>query len=205
MNISQPVIEMGHSPLSTGIILRRYVPFFLILLTTLFSCASAGRSTRGLNARELNLSYMPPYSGAVRYGITNRLEGRVSSWLETGAFDLYLHSPQDEQILGYGLALGTYGNFSKHVYFTSGTLGTSIHKRFYPYITYTAYFPKHKHLFGSYDISLGCEARVYKTKKTKILITLTPEIIYAPYFYGYPFWTKIVGTIGLGITLSPKD
>ena len=181
--------------------------FYISIIFYLLSCASAGRSTRGLKPAQLNISYMPPYSGAVRLGISPNVETRISYWFETPAVDLYIHTANENNALNYGFTIGklfSYEKEKRNSYFASLILGTGFKKRYYPYITYTQFTDFTKLKPSAWDLSFGCETVVYKNDSNSYEFVLTPELIIAPYFDGYPLNTPIVGTIGLGVSFDFK-
>ena len=182
---------------------KRYLLFPLIAATalSLSACAGAGRSTRGLDSGQLEISYIPPYSGTARLGIVDNFEIRYSIWFEAQAFDLYLHTNNESNLFNYGLVVGEIfppGSDQKNSYYVSAVLGSNFKHRYYPYITYTHYTDFVKIHPKMWDLSFGCEIIVYTSNSKQFQFRLTPEFIIAPYFDDYPLNTPVVATIGLG-------
>ncbi len=184
--------------------------YLFLSLGLMSACATANRSTRGLNPGTVNISYMPPFSGAVRVGLSKNIESRFSYWYSRPVIDLFTHTSNPDNLFNYGLAGGIvlkpfWYNASEFTtfYFTSLTVGSSVKARFYPYLTFSYYSDLlHSGQSDSWDLAAGCETLVYKFKDSGNELILTPEIILAPYFDGYPFNTMFLGTVGFGISFD---
>lgn len=189
-------------PINRLILMKKFADLFFILVTAsvLAGCASAGRSTRGLDAGQLEVSYIPPFSGSARLGIIDNVETRYALWFEMQEFDIYVHTNNENRLFNYGLALGKlFPVEDGNLYFVSFVLGSNFKHRYYPYITYTHYTDFAKFYPQYWDLSLGCEIIVYTSNSKQFQFRLTPEFIIAPYFDTYPFNTPVVASIGLGI------
>ncbi|GEM_PF-3621363 len=193
-------------------IIKKSCPNYFLLLLSLISgsllsaCASAGRSTRGLDSGQLQISYLPPFSGSARLGIIDNFEIRYGLWFEAQEFDLYLHTKNESYPLNGGLVIGKLFPAEAHhdIYFVSFVLGSNFKHHYYPYITYTHYtdFIKLHPIY--WDLSFGCEIIMYTSKNKNFQFRLSPEFIIAPYFNSYPFNTPFVATLGLGFVFDLK-
>ena len=180
---------------------------FILFISFFLDCATANRSTRGLKPRQINVSYIPPFAGALRIGISSNIETRFSWWFERPVVDIFIHSNNDSSFINFGWAGGAILKFfpnseGPNVYFSSVTLGMHYKKRLFPYLTYSYFSNLINSKNNDYQIALGCETVIYRFNKSRHEIIITPEIIWAPAFDTYPFNTKFLGTIGLGFTFG---
>jgi hypothetical protein len=84
--------------------------FYIILITTavlnLVGCISL-RSGEGLSEGEMNINYIAPLAGSVRYGVANNIEVRTTATASIITYDIYLHTHSIENKFNFGFMLGS--------------------------------------------------------------------------------------------------
>lgn len=154
---------------------------FILSSVTFFSGCFALRSAEGLAAGELNVNYVAPLAGSIRYGVTDNVEARFSIIGETYNYDLYLHTHFDSGHLNYGVMFGVNTIWDrKPFYYAGGMLGKKLNEYFSPYAALTGLYDTERkkiRMDQSY-ISIGNETMI-RLFNSKVYLNLTPEVSFS--------------------------
>lgn len=152
----------------------------ILIIFLLFSGCWSLRSAQGLSEGELNVNYVAPVAGSIRYGIVDNVETRFVLAFENKDYDLFIHTNKTDNSFNYGVSLGvsTLNNIRYNAY-SCFVLSKRINKYLNPYAS--VFIPyvseKKKILLSSGYCSLGSDVRIPITKQISFL--LTPEIGHA--------------------------
>jgi len=163
--------------------MKKYLVMVFVSLSVLvFSGCFALRSAEGLNEGELNVNYIAPLAGSVRYGVTDNVETRFTIAGESNNYDLFIHTSADSSHVNYGLTLGTSTVLERKPFYYAGlTFGKKFNSYFSPYVSVTGMYDterKKLRMSESY-LSIGSETRI-TIFGTGISFLITPEISFAP-------------------------
>jgi len=156
----------------------------LLITALLFAGCYSQRTAEGLAEGELSTSASLGQA-AVRYGITNNVEVRMS-YIDfdlrqpVRSIDVFIHSHSDDNIINYGVSCGPILSQNvKTEYFYGVTFSKSIFEFFTPYATYIGTTNTDgKYGYGPYRNYLSIGSEISISLKKSIKINLYPEIVY---------------------------
>ncbi len=153
----------------------------LLILSVIISISSTGcwslRSAQGLSEGEINVNYIVPIAGSVRYGVIDNLEARFVMAFENRGYDLFYHSNHKDNSLNYGLSIGaTTLNDIRYNGYACIVLSKRSTEYVNPYLSVLiSYDSEIKAVMLSQGYSsLGAEIRIPVFKSMSLLIT--PEV-----------------------------
>lgn len=173
----------------------------VIFASVLFAGCFSQRTAEGLAEGELSTSASLGQA-AVRYGITNNVEVRMSyvdfvSNQPVRSVDVFIHSHSIDKSINYGIFGGPI--LSQNVeteYYYGVTVSRSIFEFFTPYATYVGTSnTDHHYGYGPYRnyLSIGSEISIPLNKS--IALNLYPEIVY----FRTNLFNPTFGSLNLGL------
>lgn len=176
----------------------------VIITAVLFAGCFSQRTAEGLAEGEVSTSASLGQA-AVRYGITNNVEVRMSyvdvlSNQPVRSVDLFIHSRSDNNSINYGIFGGPI--LSQNVeteYYYGVTVSRSIFEFFTPYATYVGTSnTDHNYGYGPYRnyLSIGSEISISLNKS--ITLNLYPEIVY----FRTNLFNPTFGSLNLGLVFG---
>lgn len=150
------------------------------------------RSAEGLKEGELNVNYIAPIAGSVRYGLTENVETRLL-YIGTDDFyyDLYLHTNDAKNFINGGITAGvSYSKYRQPNYYAGFTLGKKISENFSPYTSYLFHRYAEENQYRSFEyLALGTEISFNLWKNGKYKFLLTPEFRFSrdKHLFNTPF------------------
>ncbi len=186
---------------------KYYKSICLITILVLFSGCWSLRSAEGLSGGELNINYVAPVAGSVRYGIVDNLEARFTFAGEALTYDLFVHTNKNDNSSNYGAFLGyhSFGSTPAKYYYSGFVYSKRLSNYFNPYASICLFYDnsiKRIDYEGSY-YAVGAEVEIPLFKQLSLLIT--PEIGHQiKYNPGGDFDTRgwsATGNVGLIIKL----
>lgn len=158
------------------------------------------RSAQGLSEGELNVNYVAPLAGSIRYGVTDNVESRFILAGESINGDVFIHTNTNDRKINYGLMFGINDDSQKS-YYTGIVSSIKISKYVSPYLsTIFIYNPEIKRIdYEQSYLSLGSDVRIPITNHLAFLIT--PEVgHFIKYKHNADFNTRgwiLTGNVGL--------
>ena len=179
------------------VITRTTIPMIFLLLSGCWSL----RSAQGLSEGELNVNYVAPVAGSIRYGVVDNVETRFVLAFENKDYDLFFHTNKKDNSFNYGVSFGvtTINNIQYNAY-GGFVVSKRINEYINPYVSVLIpYVPeKKKIILSSGYCSFGSDVRIPITKQISLL--LTPEIGHEfKYEYNADFNTRgwiLTGNVG---------
>jgi hypothetical protein len=160
---------------------RQNKPWVILLLVNsmvLLSGCWSLRSAEGLKEGELNINYVAPVAGSVRYGIIDNIEARFTLAGEATTYDIFVHTNNDSSS-NYGVYIGNHRwwfNGSINYEYMGFVYSKRLSKYFNPYasIYFMSDHANHRINYEGSYYSLGAELEIPLFERFTILIT--PEV-----------------------------
>jgi len=176
----------------------------LFLTAVLITGCFSQRTAEGLAEGELSTSASLGQA-AVRYGITNNVEVRMS-YVDfdlrqpVRSVDLFIHSHSDDNIINYGISGGPILSQNvKTEYFYGVTVSKSIFEFIAPYATYVGTTnTESKYGYGPSRNYLSIGSEISISLNTSLKINLYPEIVY----FRTNLFNPTYGSLNLGFVFG---